>query len=45
MLLLGTGKGLSQSFHLKREINYFLPKPALAQDFVLDPKHASVGMP
>lgn len=31
------GKGLSQSFHLKRKINYFLPSRAPAQDFVPGP--------
>lgn len=43
MLLLGTGRGLSESFHLKRKINYFLLSPAPAQDFVPDPWWGSRG--
>lgn len=38
----GTGNGLSPSSGLKRKINYFLPSPVMAQDFVPDPKPARV---
>lgn len=37
-----TGKDPGQSSGLQRKINHFLPSHALAQDFVPDPKPASV---